>query len=242
METESADIPPNQTLYVNNLYEKISKKKLIEQLLLLFSKYGPILEIVGSKSLKMRGQAFIVFKDITSASNALREMNGFNFLDRPMKIQYCKSKSDAVSKLDGTYMEKKREREENDKKGSNKKQDRKSTGQQQQQQQQQQKRPGAPTSTTSPTTSNGTVSLQPRDDPPNKTLFVENLPDKCDSMMLSMLFSQFQGFKEVHMVESRKGIAFIEFEDEIKSGFAMTNLQHFKVTPDKPMVVSFAAQ
>ncbi|KAN0021796.1 hypothetical protein ACTFIU_003941 [Dictyostelium citrinum] len=236
METESADIPPNQTLYVNNLYEKISKKKLIEQLLLLFSKYGPILEIVGSKSLKMRGQAFIVFKDITSASNALREMNGFNFLDRPMKIQYCKTKSDAVSKLDGTYMEKKREREENDKKGSNKKQDRKSTTQQQ-------KRPanGAPNSTTSPT-SNGPVSLQPRDDPPNKTLFVENLPDKCDPMMLSMLFSQFQGFKEVHMVESKKGIAFIEFEDENKSGFAMTNLQHFKVTPEKPMVISFAAQ
>ncbi|KAN0039159.1 hypothetical protein ACTA71_001353 [Dictyostelium dimigraforme] len=241
METESADIPPNQTLYVNNLYEKISKKKLIEQLLLLFSKYGPILEIVGSKSLKMRGQAFIVFKDITSASNALREMNGFNFLDRPMKIQYCKTKSDAVSKLDGTYMEKKREREENDKKGSNKKQDRKSmaTGQQQHQQQQHQKRNanGAP-----PTTSNGPASLQPRDDPPNKTLFVENLPDKCDSMMLSMLFSQFQGFKEVHMVESKKGIAFIEFEDDIKAGFAMTNLQHFKVTPDKPMVISFAAQ
>ncbi|KAK5578908.1 hypothetical protein RB653_008583 [Dictyostelium firmibasis] len=236
METESADIPPNQTLYVNNLYEKISKKKLIEQLYSLFSKYGPILEIVGSKSLKMRGQAFIVFKDITSASNALREMNGFNFLDRAMKIQYCKSKSDAVSKLDGTYMEKKREREENDKKVSNKKQDRKSTANNQQQQ-----KKLAPTSTTSPT-SGGPSNLQPRDDPPNKTLFVENLPDKCDSMMLSMLFSQFQGFKEVHMVESKKGIAFIEFEDDIKAGFAMTNLQHFKVTPDKPMVISFAAQ
>ncbi|EGC30273.1 hypothetical protein DICPUDRAFT_83777 [Dictyostelium purpureum] len=228
---DSVDIPPNQTIYVNNLYEKISKKKLREHLYSLFSKYGQILEIEASKSLKMRGQAFIVFKDITSASNALREMNGFNFLDRPMKIQYSKNKSDAVSKLDGTYMEKKRQREENNEKKINiKKQDRKVTGGQK--------------NKNGETLSVGNIpsNLQPRDLPPNKTLFVENLPDKCDPMMLEMLFSQFPGYKEVHMVESKKGIAFVEFQDESKSGLAMQSLQHFKVTQEKPMVISFAKQ
>ena len=32
----------------------------------------------------MRGQAFIVFRDIGSATNALRQMQGFPFYDKPM--------------------------------------------------------------------------------------------------------------------------------------------------------------
>lgn len=32
----------------------------------------------------MRGQAFVVFKDIASATNALRSMQGFPFYDKPM--------------------------------------------------------------------------------------------------------------------------------------------------------------
>ena len=32
----------------------------------------------------MRGQAFVVFKEIASATNALRAMQGFPFYDRPM--------------------------------------------------------------------------------------------------------------------------------------------------------------
>ena len=32
---------------------------------------------------------------------------------------------------------------------------------------------------------------------PNQILFVENLPDQVNEMMLSMLFQQFPGFKEV---------------------------------------------
>ena len=45
---------------------------------------GRILEIVAGKSLKARGQAFVVFKDINSASNALRSMQGFPFYEKPM--------------------------------------------------------------------------------------------------------------------------------------------------------------
>lgn len=32
----------------------------------------------------MRGQAFVAFKDINSATNALRSMQGFPFYDKPM--------------------------------------------------------------------------------------------------------------------------------------------------------------
>ena len=36
-------------------------------------------------------------------------------------------------------------------------------------------------------------------EPPNKILFVENLPEATNSQMLSMLFQQFPGFKEVRV-------------------------------------------
>lgn len=32
----------------------------------------------------MRGQAFVIFKEIQSATNAMRAMQGFPFYDKPM--------------------------------------------------------------------------------------------------------------------------------------------------------------
>ncbi|KAF6836870.1 RNA binding domain protein [Colletotrichum plurivorum] len=97
-------IPPNQTLYVTNLpSSKIQKDDLRAELYLLFSTYGPVLDIVAMKTMKMRGQAHITFRDIQTATQAMRSLEGFEFLDRPMTIQYAKSKSDFVAKLDGTY-------------------------------------------------------------------------------------------------------------------------------------------
>lgn len=32
----------------------------------------------------MRGQAFVIFKEVSSATNALRSMQGFPFYDKPM--------------------------------------------------------------------------------------------------------------------------------------------------------------
>jgi len=96
-------IPPNQTIYVNNINEKIKKEELRKSLYALFSQYGPILDIVALKTHKMRGQAFIVFKDVSSAGNAMRQMTNFPFYDKPMKIAYAKSQSDITAKLNGTF-------------------------------------------------------------------------------------------------------------------------------------------
>ncbi|KAK1966268.1 RNA recognition domain-containing protein [Colletotrichum sublineola] len=119
-----ATIPPNQTLYVTNLpSNKIQKQDLRTELYLLFSTYGPVLDIVAMKTMKMRGQAHITFRDVQTATQAMRSLEGFEFLGRPLvrftenarpqttiadrqseqTIQYAKSKSDFVAKLDGTY-------------------------------------------------------------------------------------------------------------------------------------------
>jgi RNA recognition motif-containing protein len=82
------------------------------------------------------------------------------------------------------------------------------------------------------------LSTQPAG--PNPILFVENLPAEVNAMMLSMLFQQFPGYKEVRLVPGKAGIAFVEFEDENQSGAAMRGLQGFKITPQNLMQVSFA--
>ena len=67
---------PNHTIYINNLNEKIKKEDLKKSLYAIFSQFGQILDIVALKTLRMRGQAFVIFKEISSSTNALRSMQG----------------------------------------------------------------------------------------------------------------------------------------------------------------------
>ncbi|POR36530.1 U2 small nuclear ribonucleoprotein B [Tolypocladium paradoxum] len=97
-------IPPNQTLYVTNLpSSKIQKADIRTALYMLFSTYGPVLDVVALKTMSMRGQAHIVYRDVQTSTQAMRHLNGQTFLGRPLKIEYAKSKSHFVSKLDGSF-------------------------------------------------------------------------------------------------------------------------------------------
>ncbi|KAL0419173.1 UNVERIFIED_CONTAM: U2 small nuclear ribonucleoprotein B'' 2 [Sesamum radiatum] len=49
-----------------------------------FSQYGRIVDIVALKTAKLRGQAWVVFSEVTAASNAVRQMQNFPFYDKPM--------------------------------------------------------------------------------------------------------------------------------------------------------------
>jgi hypothetical protein len=50
--------------------------------------------------------------------------------------------------------------------------------------------------------------------PPNRILFVQNLPDDFDKEALTAIFGRFEGFREVRTVPGRSGIAFVEYEAE----------------------------
>jgi RNA recognition motif-containing protein len=50
------EVTPTQTLYVNNLNEKVKKDVLKKTLYAVFSQFGRVIEIVASKGLKLRGQ------------------------------------------------------------------------------------------------------------------------------------------------------------------------------------------
>ena len=58
--------------------------ELKKSLYAIFSQFGPIVDIVALKLMRLRGQAWVIFKEINSATNALRSMQGFPFYDKPM--------------------------------------------------------------------------------------------------------------------------------------------------------------
>jgi len=232
---DGSEITPNQSIYVNNLNERIKKEELRKSLYAMFSQFGTVLDVVALKTLKMRGQAFVVFKDIPSATRAMRSMQNFPFYDKPMRIQFARGKSDIISKMDGTFVEKVKKKTIDKRKAEEEPTEAKKPQKRQTTQKPEKKKEkkeeggvGAP------------AHLQPKQQPPNKILFVENLPEQTTDLMLSMLFQQFPGFKEVRMVSGKTGIAFVEFENEIEAGVALNGLQHFKITPTNLMVISYA--
>ncbi len=75
---------------------------------------------------------------------------------------------------------------------------------------------------------------------PNTILFLSNLPDETTERMLSMLFSQFEGFEEVRLIEGRHDIAFVEYTTIACATEAKGALNDFKITPDYPMKIAFA--
>lgn len=78
-------IPPNQTLYVRGIPSAhVKKDDLRTALYMLFSTYGPVLDVVALRTSKMRGQAHIVYRDIQTATQAMRALDGFDFLGQQM--------------------------------------------------------------------------------------------------------------------------------------------------------------
>ena len=237
-----AEPVPRETIYVNNLNEKVSKDELKKSLYAAFSQFGPILDVSAQKTFKMRGQAFIVFRDITAATQAVRQMQGFPFYEKPMMIAYANSKSDAVAKLDGSYEAK--DKAERAAKRKAEREERKEAKKAGAVKPKEGGEPGAaaaeggvappPAEKKAPAPSTPAVLM------PNQILLVENLPEQVNEMMLSMLFQQFPGFKEVRIVPGNRGIAFVEFENEVQSGVAMNGLQSFKITPTNLMKITYA--
>ncbi|KAJ4449802.1 U1 small nuclear ribonucleoprotein A-like [Periplaneta americana] len=228
------DYRPNHTIYISNLNEKVKKEELKRSLYAIFSQFGEILEIVALKTLKMKGQAFVIFKEICNATSALRSMQGFPFYDKPMRIQYAKVDSDLIAKMKGTFSErpKKAKKEPVILKESimETKKTKKKGGKEQAQQ------PYNTGAKNTPTTTSGIVPEQP----PNQILFLTNLPPETNEVMLAMLFNQFPGFIEVRLVPNRYDIAFVEFKNELQSCVAKDALQNFKITPTNAMKISFA--
>ncbi|EMR09622.1 hypothetical protein PNEG_02206 [Pneumocystis murina B123] len=199
--TNGSLYPPSETIYIRNLSEKVKIDVLKKSLEAVFSSYGTILDIVAHKNIRMKGQAFVVFDSISSAQKAIADVQAFKLFDKPMVLQFSKTKSDATVKKFGTL----EEFEEHKRRRIEKKVNRKVI---------QVKAPQ--TTTTKKNVSKKVTQKQPTipDEylPPHKVLFLQKLPENVTADVLSAVFGRFSGFKEVRMVPGRAGIAFVEYE------------------------------
>ncbi|KAE8665482.1 U1 small nuclear ribonucleoprotein A [Hibiscus syriacus] len=251
---QGEEIPPNMTLYINNLNEKIKPDQLKKSLHAVFSQFGKILDVLAFKTLKHKGQAWVVFEDVSSATNALRRMQGFPFYDKEMRIQYAKTKSDIIAKADGTFVPREK-RKRHEEKGMllfvpYLKLERLTEGKKRKEQLDPNQAAvglnpayagayGA-TPPLSQLPYPGARSMVPEAPaPPNNILFIQNLPHDTTTMMLQMLFNQYPGLKDVRMVETKPGIAFVEYENEVQSTVAMQALQGFKIQQNQ-MLITYA--
>lgn len=183
------------------------------------------MDIVALKTPKMRGQAFVIFREVSRAKVALKSLQGFPFFGKPMRIQYSKTDSDVIAKKKGTYKKRPKRSEmtlevDNSKKG----------------------RSNDANKTIRGVADPGQPSLQKdnsADQVPNQILNITNLPDYTSEMLLIMLFSQFAGFKEVRFETNRLDNAFVEYDNEIQSAAAKEALQGYKITPTHAMKITF---
>ncbi|KAL8143050.1 hypothetical protein V2J09_016082 [Rumex salicifolius] len=234
----TSDVPPNHTIYINNLNEKIKIDELKKSLMAVFSQFGKIMELLAFKTLKHKGQAWVVFDEVSSATSALRQMQGFPFYDKPMRIQYAKTKSDVIAKADGTFTPREKRKKHDDRGGKKRKEqiDPNQVGV---------NVPypnvyGAPPISQMQYMGGAVPAVPEAPAPPNNILFIQNLPHDTTPTMLQMLFCQYPGFKEVRMIEAKPGIAFVEYENEMQSSISMQALQGFKINPQNPMVITYA--
>lgn len=175
----------------------------------------------------MKGQAFIVFRDISSATNAKHALDNIPFFGKVLRVNYSKSSSDIILKNSGQYTHKdkvkkdqerrkRREQEYLEIKAKNEKK----------------------VHTHINTKTDKTLPKQDNTQPSN-TLFVEKLPADITESILKAVFSKYNGFKEVRHF-SGKGFAFIEYDTEINAGGALLGLNGLKLVGDYALQISFA--
>lgn len=207
---------------------------LKQALYALAGQYGAVVDIVARSTLRTKGQAFVVFRDVSSAAAALRALHGRDLFDKPMRVQYARDRSDAALRTadEGTsaaaaaaIAERVRIRQQR--------------REQLRKQQQSAKRKAArkrplPSATAAAATATAAVAA------PNNMLFVENLPAGYTEDALRALFGQIGGFCEAKMVPARQGLAFVEYDTPVSAGTALVRLNGLKVDPDHPIRVTFA--
>jgi len=203
---------------VRNLNEKIHPERMKMILYTSFSRFGSILEINTVRRHKLRGQAWIVFKDVISATEAKKKMNNLNLFGKELVIMYAKTKSDIISRLDKTFIPRPKRKLVSEAASES---DDRMVEEDQVAPAVKQKRP--------------TV----REEPPHHILIAVDVPADVEVLDMEVLFKQYKGFVEVRLVKSRN-VAFIEFQDIPTATLAKHGLQDFQLRPNQDLSLNFA--
>ncbi|KAK9472281.1 RNA-binding domain-containing protein [Dipodascopsis tothii] len=224
---EAAAPTPSETIYIRNINEKVKIPDLKEYLKALFSQYGQVMDVIAHKNIRMRGQAFVVFDDVQTAEQALTNSKELELFGKPVSVQFAKAKSDLIVQREGEEQLEEHKR--------------KRLAEKERRQAETQASKKKKTATRKPTKKAGPAV---RDEllPPNKILFLQNMPDGITAERLTAEFEKFNGLMEVRMVPGRSGIAFVEYESETSAIMAKETLIGFKFneTDEKVVKITYA--
>ena len=238
-------VSPNETLYVNNINEKIKPDLLRENLYYLFIQFGDVLEINIRKSKKMRGQAFIIYKEVNEATRAKISLDNFLFFGSRIKVNYAKKKSDLILKIKGItkindyqqqqiYISRKRKRLKEYSNELNEKENNEI----------EKKNKIKEKNEVNNISNNKDISLKEEDIDgecleENKILFVEGLNDEINEKLIHYVFDKYKGLKDVRFFKGR-GFCFVEYDNEENAGTALLGLNNMKLTDKITMKISYA--
>lgn len=213
----------------------------------LFSTYGRVLSVVAHANLRMRGQAFVSFKNKDIAAKAMQEVNGFPLYGKAMRITFAKSKSDSVvHHLAGANTDEADAALEAHKSAriAQKPITRRRNILREREMQRKRKaaEAGIPVTAVEPKSSSlARVQANQLPDeylPPNKILFLQQIPSATTKEDLQRIFGAFPNLHEVRTVPGRSDIAFVEYNDipsgaqarDATNGYALPSGERLKVS------------
>ncbi|KAF2148917.1 RNA-binding domain-containing protein [Myriangium duriaei CBS 260.36] len=223
------EIEPNATfvhctsVYVKNLEEKIKIPDLIESLRGIFSEYGTIIDIIAKKSIKRRGQAFVVFDNVDSAQNAIDELSGFEFAGKQMNCEFAKTKSDATVKREGT------EEDLDEHVRIRKEVKERKQAAEKAEQEKNKKRPAQETAVSNRPKAPRAGAAQDDDAEKSNVLIVQGIPEGYDETAMSAIFGRIPGFKEYLPVPHRNGLGFVHYDTVDGAAAAKAQLSSIKL-------------
>lgn len=241
-------VAPNKTLYVRNLDESIKLPILKQDLQTIFSQFGTVTNVIAHKNIRMRGQAFVVFADQLAAEKALGAVQEFPFHGKQMEVHYAKTQSDDTVKRErGEEEFEQHKKQRLQVKGASIFMEGRLLTSVEMKKAAEEAKKARQALPTSAAAAAAAQRKQPRPAqpaipshhlPPNKVLFLQNLPDSTTKEQLVQIYGQFDGFREVRMVPGRKGIAFVEYDMEGQAGLARVNTVKL-VLEDRQVSVTF---
>ncbi|KAM0788890.1 hypothetical protein ACM66B_002973 [Microbotryomycetes sp. NB124-2] len=234
---DAADALPHdasQVLYINNLNERIKLDVMKGTLKNLFREYGRVWGVTAHGNIRMRGQAFVTLESKEAAAKAVKEVQKFPLYGKPMQLTFAKTRSDALVEhlLPDEIEQHKKQRLEHKRMARRGNPLRRKWLAQKIAAKKAAEAAGtageAAPAPAAQAAARRIVQMPDEYLPPNKILFVQNLPDDTTKESLEAVFRPYAGLSEVRTIPGRKNIAFVEFVDETTSGVARDALHNTK--------------
>ncbi|EPQ29168.1 uncharacterized protein PFL1_03455 [Pseudozyma flocculosa PF-1] len=252
-DAESQPLPSdaNKTLYLNNLNEKVKLPIMKETLQNLFTNYGKVLSVVAHDNHRMRGQAFVVLEDERIADKARREVHNFPLYGKPIQVNFARTKSDAaVLKETGGSQEMDEFKQHKQARLERKKISRRDNPLRRKELEKKirakKAAAGELDDETMEAAAGPSAARRPGQEmpdeylPPNKTLFLQNIPDGVGKGELESLFSGYSGYTDIQTIPGKASIAFVEYADIPSSVAARSALNGYNFGAGDKLKITFA--